>query len=563
VQTSSVINLESLLDLSARLNESDDKLYILNAILLSLMGKLRIMRAAALEPSADGTEFCVVTAKGKAAFEKLPCFDVEKVREIVEEDSESEKLLKSSGYRFCLPVRYQQKLLAIICLGEKLGNSPLTDEEFHYASLVCIVSGNALQHAETMISLQEEKATVEKRNQLLTTIFEMNREFSTLLTRDQIIKMLSYRLMGQLMVSRFALFLNGSDNEFETVVNRLGAEPDKETLKSFSKLRDIEFAEKCDVCDSAKEFLKSTKVEVLSPMKVHGNSCGIMAVGKKLHGGAFKKEDLQFIEALGNTAIAALENARLFQEEVEKKKLEAQMSLAKDIQKGLLPKELPVLKGFEISCHNISSFEVGGDYYDVIELSKDEILFAIADVSGKGIPAALLMANVQAALRTLAPLKLELCELVSRINSIVFQNTTSDKFVTFFCGILNCTLKTFKYVNAGHNPPYLLKSDRTIHELSEGGLILGILDAGIPYATGEIQLDEQDVIVLFTDGVNEAMSGDNTEFGDDALKNVMQEQAFKNADEISQEVLKAVEAHVAGAPQSDDITLMVLKSVIQ
>ena len=201
----------------------------------------------------------------------------------------------------------------------------------------------------------------------------------------------------------------------------------------------------------------------------------------------------------------------------------------------------------------------GGDYYDFIPLSKHEMLVAIADVSGKGMPASLLMANVQAALRALAPLRLELPDMTERINAIVYQNTGADKFITFFCGIINSKDSTFTYVNAGHNPPMLLRSDGSVSELNEGGIILGILDFTPPYKQGTVTLSDGDVLLLYTDGVSEAMDTQNVEFSEAQTCNVLKESSGESACTIVKHIIEKVQTHAGDAPQSDDITLAVVK----
>lgn len=296
-------------------------------------------------------------------------------------------------------------------------------------------------------------------------------------------------------------------------------------------------------------------------MYVQGAVRGILLIGKRMNGENFTNENLQFIEALGNTAIAALENERLFQEELDKKQLEREMELALEIQKNLLPDDIPPIPGFDVAGKSIPARLVGGDYFDVIKLSENRYLFAIADVSGKGMPAALLMANVQAALRSLAPLDLPLKQLIERVNQIVYQNTSADKFVTFFGGILDCTSKEFHYINAGHNPPMLFRAaSGAIEMLTEGGIILGITDAPFEYLSGNASFGKKDVLALFTDGITEAMNKNRKEFGEDRLKFEVSNCIESKSNDIISNIINAVTEHAGEAVQSDDITLLIIKS---
>ncbi|MBS1538972.1 MAG: SpoIIE family protein phosphatase [Bacteroidetes bacterium] len=553
--TSSLINLESLLELSARLNESSDEDFILNSALLTLMGKLRIVRASILLPNSEQTEFTVILAKGRTSISSLEYFEVKVFRELA--NAGGEGVLRENKYHFVMPLCHQNNLLAVICLGKPFGLE-FSDEEQHYASLVSVVAANALQNARSIQSLLRSKTQIEQRNQLVTAMFEMSREFSTLLSREQIIKLFSYRLMGQTMVSRFSMFIL-KDGVFEQIIHRLNVDIPQEYLWEFAGIQQSNITQYIPSSDEIKEFTTKNNINVVSQMMIQGEVKGVLVVGKKLHGGLFLRDDISFIEALGNTALSALENARLFQEEINKKRLETEINLAHEIQMKLLPANIPHFEGYDLAAVSISSKQVGGDYYDFIRLSEVEMLVAIADVSGKGMPASLLMANVQAALRALAPLRLELPELTERINSIVYQNTGADKFITFFCGIINNEDSTFRYVNAGHNPPILLRKDNSIIELREGGIILGILDFTPPYKQGKITFENDDVLLLYTDGVSEAMNLQNVEFSEESTAMTLREFKSESANEIVKNFIKTVQSHAGDAPQSDDITLAVVK----
>lgn len=564
------INLESLLDLSAKLNETNNEEFILNSALLSLMGKLRIFRACILKPSEDKEYYKFLLSKGKNNQNFFPYFSVSEFKEL-DHDIDDEMALILIGYRFCLPVIYNQQLLALILLGNRVDHSSLTEQEVYYSNLVCSIVGNALQNAYSNISLVRAKLNLEKQNLLLITLFEISRDFSSLISRNQIFSILSLRLMGHLMVNKFALFLIDEKKGFYSISNRFDEKATDEINIAIKHLNDekkyVELLQKTDVIDEFEEMITEhqiifpDKVKLISPMFVQGNIKGLMLVGKKLNKEHFNEDDVKFIEALGNTAMAAIENDRLFQEEIAKKKLESELKLALEIQTNLLPKSNPVLENFDIFGISIPSRHVGGDYFDFIRLDDEKMLVAIADVSGKGMPASLLMANVQAALRVLSPLRLPLAEMVVKINSIVYQNTSAEKFVTFFYGILDIKNSTFEYLNAGHNPPFLFRNSNEIEVLSEGGLILGFLEEAMPYSVGTVKLENNETIVLYTDGIPEALDPDNQEFGEDKLKNVIIDCKNENAKFIADNIIEAIHNHAYGLPQYDDITLIVIKKM--
>jgi sigma-B regulation protein RsbU (phosphoserine phosphatase) len=287
---------------------------------------------------------------------------------------------------------------------------------------------------------------------------------------------------------------------------------------------------------------------------------GVLCLGDKLRGSGYSQSDLEFIFSLSNLAFVSLENARLFNEELEKKKMENELLIAREIQQGLLPRSLPSIDGFDIAAENISSKQVGGDYYDVIPTDDGKFIITIADVSGKGTPASLLMANVQATVHALVPFQLPLSIATARINDLIYRNTGSDKFITFFWGSLDPATKKFQYVNAGHNPPFVLRREGTIERLEEGGLILGIIKTIVPYQEGSIQLRSGDSVILFTDGVSEAMDINGVDFTEERLEGFVKSLNGRSAAAMVKGIKNEIQHYSAGAAQYDDITLIVFKS---
>ncbi len=548
----SLINLESLLDFSARLNESNDEYFICNSLILTVMGKLRLLRSCVLVPSNNSLK--ILVAKGKVEFTEIPLFTINTPVVITREIS---VVLFDNGFRYCFPLLHHDKVMAILCVGS-IPSNILSEEEIQYGTLVCSIAANALHSARTNADIVRQKNEMEMQNQLLTTIFEVNREFSALLSKVQIMQMFSYRLMGQMMVSRFAVFtINNA--KFETVINRFTTVFQTETLEELIATDETRCSSFQHARHQTKALLEAAGVKLMTKMIIHGEVRGLLFVGGKLNNTDFTPMNEQFIESMGNIMLSALENARLFQEEVQKKRLESELSLATEIQRGLLPSVLPTLQGFSCAATSIPSKHVGGDYYDFIHLADGRLLIAIADVSGKGMPASLLMANVQAALRVLAPLHMKLDELVSRINAIVYNNTSPDKFVTFFAALFDPETSSFSYINAGHNPPFIMRANGTVEELQCGGIILGILENAPPYNTGTVTINNGDAVVMYTDGVSEAMNNNNDEFGEDTLREISLAVRHTDAHTILDTIVVHVHKHADGAPQSDDITLAIIK----
>ena len=242
----------------------------------------------------------------------------------------------------------------------------------------------------------------------------------------------------------------------------------------------------------------------------------------------------------------------------ERSMLEHEMNIARRIQTELLPKQFPKPPGWDIFGFSVPAKQVGGDCYDVIELEDGQLAITIGDVSGKGAPAAILMANVQAAVRALAESGIPPSQLVGRVNTLVHGYTEDSVFVTFFYAVLNTRTQKVTYVNAGHNPPCVLRAGGTREYLDKGGLVIGVMP-GIEYEEGTVSLGTGDDLVLYTDGVTEAMNGDEEMFGEERLEELLVAHRHKSARDIEEHVYTEIRDFAAGAAQADDLTMVVVK----
>lgn len=273
------------------------------------------------------------------------------------------------------------------------------------------------------------------------------------------------------------------------------------------------------------------------------------------------EDELGDLASSFNSMVSAIKKGR--EEAVLRAHLEAELETARKIQEKFLPHEMPRLHGFEIAGTSIPSKQVGGDYFDFLDLGKDRLGIAIADVSGKGIPAALLMANLQASLHSQALETEKIAGVAIRINNLLVKSTDSNMFITFFYGRLDRKRAVFTSINAGHNPPILCRANKKIQRLTKGGLVLGF-QPDQKYEQQSTELKFGDVLVLFTDGITEARAPDRNKiedklFGEDRLIQVIKDNASLSAGEIQAAILQAVTTHTQNTPQEDDITLIIIK----
>jgi phosphoserine phosphatase RsbU/P len=272
-------------------------------------------------------------------------------------------------------------------------------------------------------------------------------------------------------------------------------------------------------------------------------------------------ESLQKQVALGRErrelARSAVRQSKAHQEVASQlHKHEQEIAEARSIQEGFLPKEIPQFPGYELASAWQSARIVGGDYFDVLSFGRDTLGLCIADVAGKGMPAALLMSNLQAAVRGLASADLPPNELCGRLNALLCRNIASDRFITFFYAQLEGTSRSLQYVNAGHNPPIVLHQNGSHHRLTEGGGVFGVFP-NQTFALGTTRLEQGDRLVLYTDGVTEAADGHDQEFGDERLVRLLQENSSRSANEIQAKILLDV-GDFCGGRWHDDATLLVL-----
>ncbi len=550
MQKSGIINFNSILELSNQLYQSINTEFILNSTLLSLMGKLLINKAIIFYKNQETNDYEILIKKGNLDLNHINNENYSEFKIITEND----KYLYENKIRFLIPIKIDEEIVAIFLLGKSLIEHNLTNEEILYINLVSNICGNALKNAINIKNYIQAKERAERHNQLLKTLFEIGRDFSTFINREQIIKNLSLNLMGQLATSRFSIYLFENGNLIE-IVNRLNCNFSDDILKNFYQYEIAQVISN-DILEKY-PFLRN-EIEIIAPMKVKGEKKGLLLIGPKLSKNPYSKNDILFIEAIGNTAIAALENERLIKEEIEKKKIESELNIALEIQKNLLPKTIPTLKNFDIWGLTIPSRYVGGDYFDFIKINEGKYLIIIADVSGKGIPASLIMSNLQAILNILAVTVDSLLEIVDKTNQILCKNTAYDKFVTVFFALIDDNELTLEYINAGHNYPILI-TDNRIKKLEKGGLLLGFIENPPLYTCEKITLKQNDTIVLFTDGINEAKNKLNEEYSDERLENIIFENSNLQSEELCNLIVKDVKSFSQDCEQFDDITLITIK----
>jgi sigma-B regulation protein RsbU (phosphoserine phosphatase) len=325
-------------------------------------------------------------------------------------------------------------------------------------------------------------------------------------------------------------------------------------------------SEGLDVLSRLKELDDAPAIVVMTGWATVGLAVGAMQYGV----GDFVEKpwsNTRLLEILGKQVALGRERRESRRRDAEEKRAREEALLhlheqdreiaeARAIQEKLLPREIPQLAGYTIAGSWQSAGMVGGDYFDVLALDGETLGMCIGDVAGKGMPAALLMSNLQAAVRGLSSPSLAPNLLCGRLNSLVYRNTANDRFITFFYAQLDGATRRLRYANAGHNAPFVMHRDGTHERLQEGGCVLGVFDDQ-GYELGAAQLADGDRVVLFTDGVTEARSSAEEEFGEARLLRVLEEHRALAPGELQEEILRTV-AGFSGSHWTDDATLLVL-----
>ncbi len=323
--------------------------------------------------------------------------------------------------------------------------------------------------------------------------------------------------------------------------------------------------------DNERQNLAELRSELLLPLLAKDNLIGFVSLGQKLSEAPYSGADLRLLNSVAAQTSMALEVSRLTNavalQRAQRERLDRELEIAREVQERLFPQVIPIVRGVTLSGGCRPAYGVGGDYYDMIELKDGRLGLAIADVSGKGISAALLMASLRACLRTLtlvgAPVgRMDLSKLTEQMNQLVYESSAITRYATVFFAIYDPTSRRLEYVNAGHNPPFLVRSSRTGADkhvrLEAGGTVIGLLP-NMRYEEQSVIMEPGDLLLAYIDGISEAMTEKEEEWGEERMLQATEGVSRDSADDVLQRVFTAADEFTGKAPQHDDMTLLVLK----
>jgi sigma-B regulation protein RsbU (phosphoserine phosphatase) len=446
-----------------------------------------------------------------------------------------------------------------VILFEGAASAPVVLERGLRVALAAAIRGLRLEKR-----LKKQRFEVNYRGVELEALYDVGLAIASTLNLEELSEEILLRAVSLLDARRGALYLEndgcyGLDRTF-------GGEARERIPDDDPQLRALLAGEAGELTDpgeagQGEELIPGAGHLLVVPIEADGKSRGLLAVGDKesRHGvGPFVDSDRRSLGMLATQAAIALENAQLHRQALEKERLEREAQLAAEIQKRLLPAQVPVLPGLELIGWNRSARQVGGDYYDLLPLSNGELAAVVADVTGKGMPAALMVSTLYSALRLLLDREKLGPDLVARLNNHIFESSAPNKFITLLVAAVDPSSGEVGYLNAGHNPGMLVRAGGEVEELTTGGMPLGLFAKGT-FEHRSLKMETDDLLCFYSDGITECASPEDEEFGEERLRDLLLEQASSPLAEIVAAVDRAVTEFAAGLPQGDDQTLVLVR----
>lgn len=414
--------------------------------------------------------------------------------------------------------------------------------------------------------------------QILT---ELSEEVRTMVETQPLLEKVSNKISESMHVPQVTMLLRNGDSfqpayavgyenmptvELGTNDKTIGKISNNESLVIYQDVVDYWVNE--EIQSVEKEALEKLNSQLLLPIGIKNELAGVISLSPKLSEEPFTPNDLRLLKSVASQTGLALENSRLTatiaKEAAQKERLNRELEIAREVQERLFPQEKPEIEGLDYHGECRTALDVGGDYYDFLEFDDGKFGIAIGDISGKGIGASLMMASLQASLRGQSlHFKNDLAGLMSQINHLLYDASTSNRYATFFYSQYDPKTRNLIYVTAGHDPPYLLRKngdELEVIKLDKGGAVVGMLPPMlVSYEQGEITLQSGDLIFSLTDGITEAMNPNDEEWGEEAMFSELKKVYGKTAQEVAEHIVSKADEFVNGAKQHDDMTMIVVR----
>ena len=383
----------------------------------------------------------------------------------------------------------------------------------------------------------------------LSALLEITQAINDNLPEAALYKIYRFTLLAQLQISRLVLFVH--DDAWECKVC-FGTEQDftrQRLPEGITSLKEISKMAKLPVDKKWRTF------DIVIPILHNGKVLAFVMIGK-IQPYYQNIGALGFVQTVSNIMLVAIENHKMVRQRLAQESIRREIEIAREVQTMLFPKALPNDSNVVIHASYIPHSSIGGDYYDFIEIDQDQFLFCVADVSGKGVPASLLMSNFQAGLRTILRQTTDLGTVVAELNNLIYRNAIAEKFITTFVAIYNRRTRELIYVNAGHNSPILLYENNTHLLLNEGCTMLGVFDV-LPFmSVGRETVPKGAVLLCYTDGLTEVFDEEEAEFGIEGTIEFLKRNRFLSSKMLHLQLLREIKLYSEEKSFNDDITLL-------
>ncbi|GAB3225784.1 SpoIIE family protein phosphatase [Hymenobacter seoulensis] len=405
-----------------------------------------------------------------------------------------------------------------------------------------------------MNTITSEKRLFLKEREL-GALLEITQAINQDPTEASLYKIFQFTLLGQLNIRRLVLYVK-EEGEWECMVSFGQGLVDFRKVALPEVIRENCTQLPCPLSSFEGLSAEWEYLEIVIPVVQNGNVLAYVMVGN-VHDDYASEEATKFLQTLSNILIGAIENRRLARQRVAAAAMRKEIEIAQEVQTMLFPRTLPNDAAVAVHASYVPHSAVGGDYYDVVPLDADRFLFCVADVSGKGVAASLLMSNFQAGLRTLLRQKVDLATVVQELNNLIFRNAGGDKFITVFFGLYNKRTRVLQYVNAGHNDPLLIPDSGPVQLLKSGSIMLGVMDELPVLQVGEVVVEPRTTLLTYTDGLTEVFDSNHDEFGEEGVLRVMYHNRYAPLTTVHKELLREINTfNQSGSGFADDITIL-------
>jgi sigma-B regulation protein RsbU (phosphoserine phosphatase) len=536
--------LEALLEAANMLHASQNLEDMLRHLLRTVMGRLLAGRGFIAIEESGALRLSLVRGTRKMAAGEL--LDLE--------------LARDCGMNALLPIGDPEKPVGLLGVASP-PDKEIDAAEHEFVNTLLGIAASGITKSKSHTETNRLNQALGQKLHELRTLLDLARGFSGALDPGQVAQLLGLTMAGRWAVRKYAI---AAWREGHPLVLRQKGMDLADIQRHGERLANLPDAVRTDDLseDEFKVSLAAQAAALLIPLRSSDKTIGAVILGSRSGKQAYTEADLEFGQGVAAQAVVAFENAWYFRETLEKRRMEKELALAASIQAKLFPEELPELWQCVLAAHNRPALQCGGDYYDVLPMSgaetKQSHLLCMADVSGKGLPAAILMSNLQATLRASLPYGPSLVELATRTNALLHATTPSNKYITAILCVFDPVSGKGRYVNAGHNGGVVVRVDGTPEVMKATSAPLGLLP-GMSYEQESFELQPGDTLMLYSDGVPEAFDLNEEEWGEERMLECLGRCHQLSPKEIVARMLEGLDAFVGTAPPHDDITLLVLR----